>query len=497
MSAAATPRPVSRSADLGQFIGGEFIRAGAGRFDAIDPATGKAAYGVHEADAALVDRAVRAASQALHGPWGRTSPAERGAMLRRIAERITARADEFLAAEVRDTGKPVDLASHLDIPRGAANFATFADFAPMAIGESFRTATPDGAGALNYSRRAPRGVIAVICPWNLPLLLMTWKVAPALAFGNTVVVKPSEETPATAMLLAEVMNEVGLPPGVFNVVNGFGAGSAGEHLTRHPGVSGITFTGETVTGSAIMKAAADRICPVSFELGGKNAALVFDDADIDQAVAGITRAAFMNTGQVCLGTERVYVQRRVFDAFVDGLSRAAAALRPGDPFDPKTNFGPLISAGHLEKVRGFYRQARAEGAQLLYGGGEPAVAEALRGGFWIEPAIWSGLPEHSPIVTDEIFGPCCHLRPFDDEAEAVALAGAGDYGLAASVWTRDLARAHRVAERLQVGTTWINCWFLRDLRASFGGSRRSGIGREGGLHGLDFYTETHNVCIKL
>jgi aminomuconate-semialdehyde/2-hydroxymuconate-6-semialdehyde dehydrogenase len=335
----------------------------------------------------------------------------------------------------------------------------------------------------------------VICPWNLPLLLMTWKVAPALACGNTVVVKPSEETPATATLLGEVMQTVGVPAGVYNVVHGFGAGSAGEHLTRHPGVAAITFTGESATGEAIMKAAANGIRPVSLELGGKNPALVFADCDLDAAVAGIGRAAFLNTGQICLGTERIYVERPVFDRFVAALKQHAQALKPGHPSDKTTGIGPLISLQHREKVLGYYRQALADGATLICGGDIPQMPDSLTGGAWIQPTIWTGLPETSVVVREEIFGPCCHIRPFDSEEEAVHLANDTPYGLAATVWTRDVSRSFRLGSGINAGVVWINSWFLRDLRTPFGGSRQSGIGREGGVHSLEFYTELRNVCV--
>ncbi|MBI3707872.1 MAG: 2-hydroxymuconic semialdehyde dehydrogenase, partial [Proteobacteria bacterium] len=358
-------------------------------------------------------------------------------------------------------------------------------------------ATPDGAGALNYAIRVPRGVIAVICPWNLPLLLMTWKVAPALACGNTVVVKPSEETPTTATMLAEVMNEAGVPSGVYNVVHGFGPNSAGEFLTRHPGVDGITFTGETRTGTAIMKAAAEGVRPVSFELGGKNASVVFADCDFDAAIEGTMRAVFANCGQVCLGTERVYVERPIFDRFVSTLKQKAEGLVRGDPFDKKTSMGPLISQEHRAKVAGYYKRAGEEGASVITGGGVPRMNAPYDRGSWIEPTIWTGLPETSPVLREEIFGPCCHVRPFDAEDEAVALANDSPYGLATAIWTQNLSRAHRVAARIEVGICWVNSWFLRDLRTPFGGAKQSGIGREGGAHSLEFYTELRNVCIKL
>jgi aminomuconate-semialdehyde/2-hydroxymuconate-6-semialdehyde dehydrogenase len=481
---------------LSNFIDGRFVEAGR-TFENRNPVNGELINLVREADASAVDDAVKAARRALKGPWGRMSEQERAALLRKVADGIMRRFDEFLAAEVRDTGKPASLASHIDIPRGAANFNVFADQILTLSTEAFRMATPDGAGALNYAIRVPRGVIAVVCPWNLPLLLMTWKVAPALACGNTVVVKPSEETPTTAALLGEVMNEAGIPPGVYNVVQGFGPGSTGEFLTRHPGVDGITFTGETATGSAIMKAAAEHVRPVSFELGGKNAGVVFADCNLDKAIEGTMRSVFANCGQVCLGTERVYVERPIFDAFVERLKSTAARLKLGDPFDKATTMGPLISQVHRDKVLSFYDKAKAEGARVVLGGGMPQLDAPFSAGSFIEPTIWTGLPETSPVITDEIFGPCCHIAPFDNEEEAITLANNSPYGLATAIWTENLTRAHRVAAQIEVGITWVNSWFLRDLRTPFGGSKQSGIGREGGVHSMEFYTELRNVCVKL
>jgi len=342
----------------------------------------------------------------------------------------------------------------------------------------------------------PRGVIGVICPWNLPLLLMTWKVAPALACGNTVVVKPSEETPSTATLLGEVMNAVGIPSGVYNVVHGFGADSTGEFLSKHPGVDALTFTGETATGEAIMTAAARGVRPVSLELGGKNPAIVFDDADMEQTLEGLGRSCFANTGQVCLGTERLYVQRSVFDEVVERLGQKAKEYRFGDPFSVSTTMGPLISAEHRSKVLSYYSQAREDGATVIAGGDVPTVADHDNG-YWIEPTVWTGLAEDSSVIRDEIFGPCTHVTPFDSEEEVLAMANNSPYGLATSVWTSNLSRAHRVSRQIDVGICWVNCWFLRDLRTPFGGSKRSGIGREGGIHSLEFYTEQRNVCVKL
>jgi aminomuconate-semialdehyde/2-hydroxymuconate-6-semialdehyde dehydrogenase len=478
------------------FIDGRFV-ATSQTFDDIAPATGRPIAKVHEAGVAEVDAAVKAARAALKGDWGRMPTPQRVALLHAVANEIDRRFDDFLEAEVADTGKPRSLAAHIDIPRGAANFKVFADLVRNVPAESFEMTTPDGGSALSYALRRPLGVIGVICPWNLPLLLMTWKIGPALACGNTVVVKPSEETPATATLLGEVMNAVGMPKGVYNVVHGFGPGSAGEHLSRHPGVNGITFTGETRTGEAIMAAAARGVRPVSFELGGKNAGIVFADADFDKAVAGITRSAFENCGQVCLGTERVYVQRPIFERFVAALKASAEQLKIGLPSEPGVGLGPLISAEHRRKVLSFYERARAEGATVVTGGGVPPMSGEAEGGFWVQPTIWTGLPETSAIVREEIFGPCCHIAPFDTVDEAIALANDTDYGLATTVWTRDLATAHRMASEIEVGLCWINSWFLRDLRTAFGGAKASGIGREGGVHSLEFYTELRNVMVKL
>jgi aminomuconate-semialdehyde/2-hydroxymuconate-6-semialdehyde dehydrogenase len=494
----SVPKPAADAPRVLNFIAGEFVAARSGRtFENRSPVDGRLVSLVSEAGEPEVDAAVRAARAALAGPWASMDIAKRSEMLYAVADEINRRFDDFLQAEVADTGKPVSLAKHLDIPRGAANFKIFADVVKNVPTESFQMATPDGKGALNYAIRVPKGVVGVICPWNLPLLLMTWKVGPALACGNAVVVKPSEETPTTATLLGEVMNKVGVPKGVYNVVHGFGPDSAGEFLTRHRGVDAITFTGETRTGTAIMKAAAEGTRAVSFELGGKNAGIVFADCDFDAAVDGIARAVFANCGQVCLGTERVYVERPIFERFVQALKARAEAMKPGRPEDPATGIGPLISLEHQRKVLAYYASAKADGATIVTGGGIPDMPAELKAGAWIQPTIWTGLPEDAAVVREEIFGPCCHMRPFDSEEEVVALANDTPYGLATTIWTTNLARAHRVAARVEVGICWVNSWFLRDLRTPFGGSKESGIGREGGVHSLEFYTELRNVCIKL
>jgi len=467
------------------------------QFPKYSPLTGEKIADVHEASRAQVDAAVHAARTALSGPWARMSVEERVEKLYAVADGIHARFDEFLAAECADTGKPYSLARQIDIPRGAANFKIFADVIKNVSAESFQTDTPDGRGALNYSVRSPVGVVGVICPWNLPLLLMTWKVGPALACGNTVVVKPSEETPQTATLLGEAMNAAGIPPGVYNVVHGFGPDSAGEYVTTHPGIDAITFTGETRTGEAIMQAAAKGARPVSLEMGGKNAAIIFADCDVDAAIEGTLRSAFVNSGQVCLGTERIYVERPLFERFVAELKTQIEQWPIGLPDHPHTKLGPLISREHQAKVLSYYQLAVAEGASVVTGGSLPQMDDALMGGAWVQPTIWTGLPETARVIKEEIFGPCCHIAPFDSEEEVLQKANDTEYGLACAIWTSDLARAHRVAARMQVGIAWVNSWFLRDLRTAFGGTKQSGIGREGGVHSLEFYTELKNICIKL
>ena len=480
------------------FINGEFVASSNGAtFENRAPVDNSLIGMVHEATAADVDRAVKAAKAALSGPWAEMTQAQRTSLLNKVAARINERFEEFLAAECLDTGKPRSIAAHIDIPRGAANFTAFSETLANHPTETFKLDTPDGAGAVNYGHRTPKGVVAVISPWNLPLLLMTFKVGPALACGNTVVVKPSEETPATATLLGEVMNECGVPAGVYNVVHGFGPDSAGEFLTSHPLVDAITFTGETHTGEVIMRAASVGLRNISMECGGKNPALVFADCDLDKAIEGTMRSAFVNCGQVCLGTERVYVERPIYEQFVARLKAGVEQLKLGRPEDPQANFGPLVSLEHRDKVLSYYKLAEQEGATVVIGGGVPDMGAELNNGAWIEPTIWTGLDDNARVVREEIFGPCCHIRPFDSEAEAIALANDTDYGLCAAVWTDNSARAMRVAEAMQVGLVWVNSWFLRDLRTAFGGAKQSGIGREGGVHGLEFYSELKNICIKL
>jgi aminomuconate-semialdehyde/2-hydroxymuconate-6-semialdehyde dehydrogenase len=477
------------------FINGEFITPNEWE-DNINPVTGEVIgrYGV--ASINDVNAAVNAARDALNGKWGAMGTQDRADILYKIADGINARFDEFLVAECLDTGKPYSLANKIDIPRGAANFKIFADTIKNAADEAFHMPTPDGTGALNYTIRKPKGVIAVIGPWNLPLLLMTWKVGPALACGNTVVVKPSEETPRTTSLLGEVMNDAGVPEGVFNVILGQGA-VVGDALITHRGLDAITFTGSTATGQRIAEAASAGVRDTSLELGGKNPGIVFADCDMDKAIEGTLRSVFANCGQVCLGTERVYVERPIFDEFISRLKQGAEAMTLGDPADSATNMGPLISASHRDKVLKYYKQAEALGATVITGGGVPDMPKTLVNGYWVQPTIWTGLPEDSPIVREEIFGPCCHVQPFDTEDEVIRMANDTPYGLAAAVWTEGISRAHRVAAQIDSGICWVNSWFLRDLRTPFGGMKESGTGREGGHYSLEFYSELKNVCIKL
>lgn len=481
---------------LRNYVDGEFVATGR-CFDNVSPIDGRVLAQVHEADDALVDRAVRSARRAVEGPWGQAGVEERARALHRVADVIERRFDDFLAAEVADTGRPLEQARQLDVYRGIANFRTFADLGKTAHGDFFETRLGDGTRLINYTVRQPLGVVASISPWNLPILSLTWKAAPALICGNAIVCKPSEETPSSATLIAEAFHEAGVPPGVFNLVHGFGPGSAGEALTRHPGIDAVTFTGESRTGAAIMKTVADGVKEISFELGGKNAAVVFADADFDAAVEGVIRSSFTNAGQVCLCSERVYVERPIFERFVAAMKARTEALKVGWPDEPGVFMGSLISRGHREKVLSYYALAREEGATVVTGGGVPVFGDARDEGAFVQPTIWTGLADDARCMREEVFGPVCHISPFDAEDEVIRRVNDSAYGLAASLWTTQLSRAHRVAPRLHVGIVWVNTWFSRDLRTPFGGTRLSGIGREGGRHSLDFYSSTSNICIKV
>ena len=479
------------------YINGKFMDSACGEFfDNFNPATAEIISKVALGREPEVNAAIAAARAALTGEWGQMKLNDRIAMMYEIANEIDRRFDDFLEAECLDTGKPYSIARHIDIPRGAANFKVFADTMKSVADEAYRADTPDGKKMFNYSIRKPKGVIAVISPWNLPLLLMTWKVGPAMACGNTVVVKPSQVTPTTTSLLGEVMSKVGVPAGVYNVVQGKGS-ITGNLITAHKDIDAITFTGETTTGEMIMKACANGVKDVSLELGGKNPAIIFADCDMDKAIFETARSVFANSGQVCLGTERVYVQRPIFDEFVNKLKEAGSKLKVGVQDDESVDMGPVVSAAHRDKVLEFYANAKKEGANVILGGGAPKMEGKLANGFFVEPTIWTGLPETATVVKEEVFGPCCHIAPFDTEEEVIKMANDTKYGLAATIFTENLTKAHRVASEIDAGIVWINSWFLRDLRTAFGGMKGSGIGREGGHHSLEFYTELKNVCIKM
>ena len=479
------------------YINGKFMDSSCGEFfDNYNPATAELISKVALGREPEVNAAIAAAKAALTGEWGQMKLNDRIAMMYEIANEIDRRFDDFLEAECLDTGKPYSIARHIDIPRGAANFKVFADTMKSVADEAYRADTPDGKKMFNYSIRKPKGVIAVISPWNLPLLLMTWKVGPAMACGNTVVVKPSQVTPTTTSLLGEVMSKVGVPAGVYNVVQGKGS-ITGNLITAHKDIDAITFTGETTTGEMIMKACANGVKDVSLELGGKNPAIIFADCDMDKAIFETARSVFANSGQVCLGTERVYVQRPIFDEFVNRLKEAGSKLKVGVQDDESVDMGPVVSAAHRDKVLEFYANAKKEGANVILGGGAPKMEGKLANGFFVEPTIWTGLPETATVVKEEVFGPCCHIAPFDTEEEVIKMANDTKYGLAATIFTENLTRAHSVASQIDAGIVWINSWFLRDLRTPFGGMKGSGIGREGGHHSLEFYTELKNVCIKM
>lgn len=477
------------------YIDGEFI-VNERQFDNISPIDNTLVNRVSYAEKAMVDDAVAAARAALDGDWGKLTPQARSQLLHKVADKIEARFEDFVLAEVKDTGRTFDTARTLDVPRAISNIRTFADLALTGSSTSTTTYRDDGSQLLNYTLRKPLGVVAVISPWNLPLLLTTWKLGPALAMGNTIVCKPSEETPTTVTLLAEVFDEVGVPKGVFNVIHGFGRNCAGEFLTKNPDIDAVSFTGESSTGAAIMKAVADDVKEISFELGGKNAAVVFADADFDKAVKGVAKSSFYNSGQICMCTERVYVHRSIFDKFVQALKAEAEAITVGSPFDEGVNFGPVISHKHREKVASYFDLAVSEGATVVTGNNIPKFNDEKDKGAFVNPTIWTGLNNDARCLQEEVFGPVCHVMPFDTDEEVVDLVNDSKYGLVCSLWTQDVTRTHRLAGQIHTGIVWINTWFNRDLRTPFGGVKASGIGREGGEYSLDFFSEITNVCVS-
>ena len=478
--------------ELRNYIDGELCGAASGRtLDNVEPATGEVYSHVPDSDAADVDRAVAAAKRAFP-EWAALPASERSQWLLKIADAIDAHADALAAAESRDNGKPVSLARAVDIPRAASNFRFFATAILHTESESHATSP----SVLNVTLRSPRGVAGLISPWNLPLYLFTWKIAPALATGNTAVGKPSEVTPMTASLLGEICESIGLPRGVLNIVHGTGP-SVGAPLTAHRDVPTISFTGGTATGAAIASVTAPLFKKVSLELGGKNPTIVFGDVDLQHVVPETLRASFANQGQICLCGSRILVERSIHDAYVEAFVARAKALRVGDPSDATSDQGALVSADQLAKVEEYVALAQEEGGTIACGGKRPTdLPERCANGYFHEPTVITGLAPECRVNQEEIFGPVVSIIPFEDEAEAIAIANGTPYGLAASVWTQRHDTAHRVASQLQAGTVWVNCWMVRDLRVPFGGVKQSGVGREGGEEALRFFTEPKNVCFN-
>jgi aminomuconate-semialdehyde/2-hydroxymuconate-6-semialdehyde dehydrogenase len=477
---------------LTNYIDGRLCAPLSGRYlDVYEPAVGEVYAQCPDSNSGDIASAVKAA-EAAQPAWAAAPAAQRAQLLNRVADLVEARMDDFVAAESRDSGKPVALARSLDIPRAVANLRFFAAAATQYASEAHTDST-----AINYTLRQPIGVVGCISPWNLPLYLFTWKIAPALAVGNAVVAKPSEVTPLTASMFAQACIDTGLPPGVLNIVHGSGPG-AGQALIDHAGIKAVSFTGSTRTGAMIAAAAAPQFKKVSLEMGGKNPTIVFADWEASDANWNtIVRSAFSNQGQICLCGSRLLIERGIYEKFKAAFVERVRALRVGDPRDASTYLGAIVSKAHFDKVMGHIGLAREEGGRILCGGEAVRLDGRCANGWFIAPTVVEGLDMGTRTNQEEIFGPVVTLTPFDGDDSAVALANATNYGLAASVWTSALARAHRVAAHLQSGIVWVNCWMRRDLRTPFGGVKQSGVGREGGFEALRFFTETKNVCVGL
>ncbi len=472
------------------YIGGELVPpVQNGWLDNAEPATGEVYSQVPDSSAEDVDLAV-AAAQAAFPAWSQLAYDARANYLFKIADLIDRDAAKLAEAEVRDNGKPLKLANEVDIPRSSKNFRFYAGAVLNTKTEAYTA-----PNQLNVTLRQPLGVVACISPWNLPLYLLTWKVAPALLMGNCVIAKPSEVTPMTAYLLSQLCREAGLPAGVFNLVHGSGA-QTGNALISHSGIRAVSFTGGTKTGRHIAGVVAPQFKKLSLEMGGKNPNLIFADCDYEKMLANTLRSSFANQGQICLCGSRIYVEESLYPRFREDFVKRASALRVGDPFAVDSDLGAVVSRPHQEKILGAIERARAEGGKILCGGGKAEVGGRCSGGYFVQPTVIEGLPETCATNQEEIFGPVVTLQPFRTEEQAVQLANATQYGLSSSLWTRDLNRALRVAERIEAGVVWVNGWMIRDLRTPFGGVKQSGVGREGGDDALSFWVEKKNVCIS-
>jgi len=480
------------------YINGELVDAESGaRLEVFEPATGSVFAHAPDSDERDVNAAVEAAKAAFPA-WSKTPAEERSHLLLRIAELIERNLEELAELESRNTGKPISLARQVDIPRAVSNFRFFATAILHTRDEMHRTEGKNAA--INYTLRLPIGACGCISPWNLPLYLFSWKIAPALAAGNTVVGKPSEVTPLTAHRLAELCIEAGLPPGVLNIVHGTGP-KVGAAIVAHPDVCAISFTGGTATGEAIARTAGPMFKKLSLELGGKNPNILFADAEYDEALRSAIFAAFTNQGEICLCGSRILVERSIASRFTDDfVAQTKAMMKIGDPMDEATNFGAIVSKQHYDKIMSYFEIARGEGGAIRCGGGavpSDELPERCRDGWFIQPTVITGLSPRCRANQEEIFGPVVTITPFDTDDDAIEMANCTKYGLSSTLWTTNLARAHRVAERIESGTVWINCWLLRDLRVPFGGMKHSGVGREGGEEALRFFTEAKNVCVKM
>lgn len=460
-------------------------------FENINPAEGKAYSLVPDSDRKDVNQATEAARRAF-ATWSTTPAKDRSAILIKIAELIERDLDKLALAESIDQGKPVKLAKTVDIPRAAANLRFYA----TAILHETSDAHFTDNEAINYTQHTPIGVVGCISPWNLPLYLFTWKIAPALAAGCTVVAKPSEVTPMTAYLFSKLCMEAGLPAGVLNIVHGLGA-KAGQAIIEHPEITAISFTGGTATGKNIAATAAPMFKKLSLELGGKNPNIIFADCDFENAVSTSIHSSFSNQGEICLCGSRIFVERPLYEKFLTEFVKRTQALTVGDPLDEKTKVGAMVSEAHMNKVLSYIELAQKEGGKIIQGGKQVKLSGRCADGYFIEPTIVTGLPHLCRTNQEEIFGPVVTIMPFDTEEEVLEYANSTSYGLAATIWTENLKRAHRVAAGVKSGIIWVNCWLFRDLRTPFGGMKQSGVGREGGFEALKFFTEEKNVCIKL